>query len=111
MPFGPREIVAEPLRGPSSLHWLGTDQSGRDLLAREGPRHVLEGALQDLRAAGVYVSYEEFKGRTPMVREGRVFPVRPEDFDNPHAPRHYAGESSGTTGRSSSAPAATRWRS
>lgn len=34
VPFGPREIVAEPLLGPSRNHWLGTDQSGRDLLSR-----------------------------------------------------------------------------
>ena len=34
VPFGPREIVAEPLLGPSGLHWLGTDQSGRDVLSR-----------------------------------------------------------------------------
>ena len=32
VPFGPREIVAEPLLGPSGVHWLGTDQSGRDVL-------------------------------------------------------------------------------
>lgn len=34
VPFGPREIVSEPLLGSSSVHWLGTDQSGRDVLAR-----------------------------------------------------------------------------
>ena len=34
IPFGPREIVSEPLAGPSSTHWLGTDQSGRDVLSR-----------------------------------------------------------------------------
>ena len=34
VPFGPREIIAEPLIGPSTSHWLGTDQSGRDVLSR-----------------------------------------------------------------------------
>ena len=34
VPFGPREIVAEPLLAPSRVHWLGTDQSGRDVLSR-----------------------------------------------------------------------------
>ena len=34
VPFGPREIVSAPLLPPSGLHWLGTDQSGRDVLSR-----------------------------------------------------------------------------
>ena len=34
MPYGPREIVGAPLVSPSATHWLGTDQSGRDVLAR-----------------------------------------------------------------------------
>src|SRR5215468_5698283 len=42
----------------------------------------LEGALLELRTAGVYVSYEEFKGRKPIVRDGFMLPVTPRDFDN-----------------------------
>ena len=34
IPFGPLELAARPLEGPSSTHWLGTDQSGRDVFAR-----------------------------------------------------------------------------
>jgi peptide/nickel transport system permease protein len=44
VPFGPREIVAPPLQGPSSVHWLGTDQSGRDVLAR-----MVHGAAVSMR--------------------------------------------------------------
>jgi len=58
----------------------------------------LEASLRELREAGVYVTFEEFKGRKPMVRNGKVFHVQPRDFDNPHLSRHYEGTTSGTTG-------------
>ncbi len=44
----------------------------------------LETILRVLCEAGVYVSFEEFKGRTPIVRDGQVIPVRAQDFDNPY---------------------------
>lgn len=34
VPFGPIELASERLQPPSSVHWLGTDQSGRDVLSR-----------------------------------------------------------------------------
>lgn len=34
IPYGPIELAAEPLEAPSSVHLLGTDESGRDVLAR-----------------------------------------------------------------------------
>lgn len=35
LPYGPNELVADrPLGAPSAQHWLGTDELGRDLLAR-----------------------------------------------------------------------------
>ena len=58
----------------------------------------LEGALLGLRKAGVYVSYEEFKGRAPIVRSGVEIPARPGDFDNPFLKAAYAKTSGGTTG-------------
>lgn len=33
-PYGVREIVGLPLQGPTSAHWLGTDEIGRDILTR-----------------------------------------------------------------------------
>jgi hypothetical protein len=58
----------------------------------------LEGALRDLRAAGVYVTFEEFKGRTPIVRHGVSIPVTAGHFDNPSA-RHDLGlQTGGSTG-------------
>lgn len=58
----------------------------------------LEPTLQALRDAGVYVSFEEFKGRQPIVRHGREFALQPRDFDNPHRSFHYQTESGGSTG-------------
>src|SRR5581483_3175983 len=64
----------------------------------------LEATLLALRAAGVYVSFEEMKGRAPIVREGREIPVRPRDFDNPFLSRAYQAESGGSTGAGSRVP-------
>lgn len=58
----------------------------------------VEGTLRALREAGVYVTFEEFKGRKPIIRNGRVFPVNPHDFDNPYARRHYEATTGGSTG-------------
>ncbi|OGQ82455.1 MAG: hypothetical protein A3F90_08685 [Deltaproteobacteria bacterium RIFCSPLOWO2_12_FULL_60_19] len=58
----------------------------------------LEGTLRALRDAGVYISFEEFKGRAPIVRQGRVIPVQAHDFDNPYLGHYYHVETGGTTG-------------
>ena len=58
----------------------------------------LEGTLRALRAEGVYVTFEEFKGRQPIVRQGREIRVTPHDFDNPYLSHYYQIETGGTTG-------------
>ncbi len=58
----------------------------------------LEKTLLSLREAGVHVSFEEYKGRKPIVRDGQVIPVDVADFDNPYVHQYYRGESGGTTG-------------
>lgn len=58
----------------------------------------LEGALRDLRRAGVFVTFEEFKGREPIVRSGRTIDARPEDFDNPLLGGAVRRPTGGTTG-------------
>lgn len=58
----------------------------------------LEDTLRALRDAGVYVTFEEFKGREPIVRHGQVIPVEAHDFDNPYLRHYYEAESGGTTG-------------
>jgi len=58
----------------------------------------LEETLRVLREGGVYVTFEEFKARTPIVRDGHVIPVQARDFDNPYLSHYYQAETGGTTG-------------
>jgi len=61
-------------------------------------QHGLEAALRQLREAGVYITFEEFKGRKPIERNGQTICVTARDFDNPHARRDLTLESGGSTG-------------
>jgi hypothetical protein len=61
-------------------------------------RKGLEDTLRALRRAGVYITFEEFRGRAPVVRDGQVIPIRPTDFDNPYLSHYYQAETGGTTG-------------
>jgi len=58
----------------------------------------VEGALRQLRNAGVYLSFEEFKGRAPIVRSGRTVEASPEDFDNPAFGSYFHITTGGSTG-------------
>jgi hypothetical protein len=60
--------------------------------------HGVEHTLHLLRDSGVYISFEEFKGREPIVRNGKVIEVSTHSFDNPHLSRYYRTETGGTTG-------------
>jgi hypothetical protein len=71
-----------------------TPQDVRELLDREG----LDGALLHLRRAGVYVSFEEFKGTKPIVRGSLTLDTSPADFDNPGASRFFSTTTGGSTG-------------
>jgi hypothetical protein len=66
----------------------------RNLVEQKG----LEGALLQLRESGVYVSFEEFKGRRPIIRNGRTIPVTAQDFDNPCMHRIFTTQTGGSTG-------------
>jgi hypothetical protein len=58
----------------------------------------LEKTLHALRDAGVYIGFEEFKGRKPLVRGGQTIPIHPHSFDNPFLSSSYKTETGGTTG-------------
>jgi hypothetical protein len=64
----------------------------------------LESTLMTLRDAGVYFTFEEFKGREPVVRGGQVIPVRPAEFNNPFLSHYYYVESGGSTGAGTRVP-------
>lgn len=59
----------------------------------------VEGALATLCEAGIYVTFEELKGRQPIRRGSDTFTVRDGDFDNPWITAHYRGSSGGSSGR------------
>lgn len=58
----------------------------------------LEPTLEELRRAGVYFTFEEYKGRTPVVREERIIPIDASDFDNPFVAKAYEVTTGGMTG-------------
>ena len=64
------------------------------LVAQEG----LEGALRVLATRGVSVTFDEFKGRRPVVRGSLRFDVEARDFDNPVVPPHFLLLTSGSAG-------------
>jgi hypothetical protein len=98
------EIVERGIYGHPSSPYLALLQGAgcelddlRALVRGKG----LEGALRALREAGVYVTYEEFKGRKPIVRNGKEIRVTAWDFDNPRARHHLPFQTGGSTGAAS----------
>jgi hypothetical protein len=69
----------------------------RAMVAREG----VEGALGRLAEAGVYVTFDELKGRRPAVRGSARFDFSGGDFDNPLWGHHLVSYTSGSGGRPS----------
>jgi len=65
------------------------------LVQRDG----LEAALDQVRAAGVYLSHDEFKGHTPIVREAREIPASSGSFRNPLARGTMQHVTSGSRGK------------
>ena len=91
-----RSIYGSP-RSPylALLRHVGCEFGDLQALVRKGG---LEAALETLREQGVYVAFEEFKGRAPISRPGLELPVTPHDFDNPFLVTHFVAESGGSTG-------------
>jgi hypothetical protein len=94
-------------RNPASPYLKLLDHAGidsarmRSLVKERG----LDASLAELYDLGVYITLDEFKGRTPVRRDGLEFAVRPEDFDDPGARGAAATHTSGSSG----VPARAMW--
>jgi hypothetical protein len=92
-----RAIFANP-RSPY-LKLLASAGCGREDVRRLVQQEGLEGALGSLMQAGVYVTYEEFKGRGETRRGSQSYLFSDSDFDNPSLVTHFVASSGGTRGR------------
>ncbi len=59
-------------------------------------RRGIEGALSELRDAGVHVTLEEFKGLRPIIRKGLLIESGPEAFDSTRSSGGIAASTSGS---------------
>ena len=93
-------------RHPASPYRLLFDLAGCELgdvaaiLRTDG----LDGTLERLREAGIYLTYEEFKGKKETVRGGKTFLFHESDFNNPLVRATVTARSGGTVGPSTSSP-------
>ena len=77
------------------LDWAGVEWGDvRKLVESLG----VETALEKLRAEGVYVSLEEFKGRRPIRRGGFELAITPDDFTSPLRGQHFEAQTGGSGG-------------
>lgn len=76
--------------------WAGLGfEDVEKMIAEQG----LDNTLEMLYEAGVYVTFEEFKGRKPIRRGGREFKPEDSDFDSLNLDSVIDGSSGGSTGR------------
>jgi hypothetical protein len=88
-------VKQSPLR--RLLRWAGCELGD---LRRQLMADGLEATLEGLRASGVWVSADEFRGCTPLRRSQLELETKARDFDNPLFAGTIAGRTSGSTGRS-----------
>jgi hypothetical protein len=65
-------------------------------LASAVSKNGIEATLKELMAGGVYLSWEEFKGKKDVVRGNTSFRLKEADLDNPLLPKYYQIQSSGS---------------
>ncbi len=72
--------------------------------------HGLEPALHQLRDCGVYLSHDEIKGKTPIVRNGREIPGTPDSFIKRGAAGHWTSYSGGSRSAGTATPHSQEYR-
>jgi hypothetical protein len=99
-----REVFARPRHAYARLLAISGCTRGdlRNLVESEG----LEGALGTLGRAGVYLTFDEFKGRRIIVRGSQVLWVGEGALDNRRWPAHLYVLTSGSGGKPTRVPRA-----
>ncbi len=97
-----RRVFSNPANPYHELFRLAGCTEGD--LAAAVSRRGLEAALSGLAAEGVYLTHDEFKGRTPLVRGGRHIPFAPEVLLNPVGRGYMTTMSSGSSGPGTPTP-------
>lgn len=80
-----------------------------DRVAQSVLQRGLDATLQTLFDAGVYLSYEEFKGRIPIQRPGLVLECTEADFDHPGVSAPFDFHTGGTRSQGSRVPASIEY--
>jgi hypothetical protein len=92
-----RAVFSRPASPYARLMAIAGCEPGdiRTLVAQDG----LEGALATLAARGVYVAFDEFKGRSAAVRGSQRLWFHDLEFDNPLIRPHFTNLTGGSRGR------------
>ena len=85
---------------PTSPYRTLLQMAGCELpdLMRSVADEGLEGTLEHLSSEGVFVTFDELKGRRTAVRGSQSFDFSEIDFDNPAHRPHFVLKSGGTRG-------------
>lgn len=83
------------------FRWAGCEYAD---LERAVATQGLETTLEHLHREGVFLTHDEFKGKTAVVRGKHTMEVKPEDFANTLFPGWLQGSSSGSRSRGSVSP-------
>lgn len=84
------------------LDWAGWPF---DRLAESVRRRGLDDTLKALLDAGVYLTFDEFKGRKPIRRDGLTLECTERDFDNPTVLPSFEVRTGGSRSQGSRVPA------